>query len=255
MVGGMRWIIALVILISPAAQAEDEAHLIAFTEGRYEDAAALAQSTQSPDHLAFAARSLLAEAMSAPDYAPPPNLIDQAEILARSAVAADPSHVEGRLQLAIALSLKARPLSTREAMRAGYGEDAKNLAEAVLRDDPGNQYAHGFLAVWHLEVRRRGGAIGASILGASVKKGRAHYQHAVAQAPDDASIHWQYARALAALNVKKYRDEISTALMAALDCGTDSSLEAVMRDRAVLLHEALKNEKRSTTQRLAAEML
>lgn len=242
-------------LLSPAAQAEDEAHLIAFTEGRYEDAAILAQTTPSPDRQAFAARSLLAEAMSSPDFSPSPDLIVQAEALARAAVATDPAHVEGRLQLAIALSLKARPLSTREARRAGYGEDARDLAEAVLQDDPDNHYAHGFLAVWHLEVRRRGGAIGASILGASVKKGRAHYQSATAMAPDDASIHWQYARALAALNARKYREEISAALVAALDCDTDSTLEAVMRDRARTLRSALQTEKRSTTQRLAAEML
>lgn len=251
----MRWTIALFLALTPAAFAEDEAHLIAFTEGRYEEAATLAQQSTTPDHLAFAARSLLAEAMSAPDFVPPPVLIDEAEILARTALETNPAHIEGRLQLAIALSLKARPLSTREAMRTGYGEDAKALVEDVLADDPDNPFAHGFLAVWHLEVRRRGGTIGASVLGASVKKGRRHYQSAIAASPGDASIHWQYARALAALNVRKYRNEIETSLQAALDCHTDSSLEDVMRRRAELLQFAIENENRSVVQRLATEML
>ncbi len=251
----MRWIIALLIACSPAAFAEDEAHLIAFTEGRYEDAAAVVDAARSPDNLAFAARSLLAEAMSAHDFVPPPMLLDEAESYARAALASEPDHIEGRLQLAIALSLKARPLSTREAMKTGYGEDAHALVEAVLEDDEGNPYAHGFLAVWHLEVRRRGGAIGASILGASVKKGRKHYQRAIEAAPGDASIHWQYARALAALNAKKYRDEIESSLDAAVNSQADTTLEDVMRRRAQFLQDTLHTQKRATTERLAIEML
>ncbi len=245
----------MLIWISPAAFADEDAHLIAFTEGRYEDAAAIVQITESPDSLAFAARSLLAEAMSAPDFVPPSDLITQAETYARAALAAAPDHIEGRLQLAIALSLRARPLSTREAMRTGFGEEARDLVEAVLEDDPHNPYAHGFLAVWHIEVRRRGGAFGASLLGASVKNARHHYQAAIAAAPEDASIHWQYARALAALNAKKYRGEIETGLQAALDCTADNSLEDVMRNRAEILRQALHTQKRSETQRLAADML
>lgn len=251
----MRWIIPVLIWISPAAFADEEAHLIAFTEGRYEDAAAIVQITESPDSLAFAARSLLAEAMSAPDFVPPSDLVAQAETYARAALASAPDHIEGRLQLAIALSLRARPLSTREAMRTGFGEEARDLVKAVLEDDPHNPYAHGFLAVWHIEVRRRGGAFGASLLGASVKNARRHYQAAIAAAPEDASIHWQYARALAALNAKKYRSEIETGLQAALDCTADNSLEGVMRDRAEILRQALHTQKRSETQRLAADML
>jgi len=242
-------------MITPAAFADDDTHMIAFTEGRYEDAAAVAQSAPSADHLAFAARSLLAEAMSDSNFEPPSALIEKAETYARDALATEPEHVEGRLQLAIALSLKARPLSTREAMRSGYGEQARKLAEAVLEDDPSNPYAHGFLAVWHIEVRRRGGSIGASVLGASVKKARKHYQAALTTSPGDASIRWQYARALAALNAKKYRDEIESELQAALDCQIESSLEQVMRERASQLQQALITQKRSAVQRMAALML
>lgn len=251
----MRWLIAMIIFASPAAMADEEAHRIAFTEGRYADAARIADLSSTPDSLAFAARSRLAEAMSAPDFVPPAELVSEAELLARAVLADDPQHVEARLQLAIALSLKARPMSNRQAMRAGHGEEAKALVESVLEDDPSNTYAHGFLSVWHVEVRRRGGAIGASVMGASVKKARRHYQAAIAMAPDEASIHWQYARALAALNAKKFRAEIETALDAAIMSGTDSSLEGVMQARAQTLQSSLNTQKRSEVERLAAEML
>lgn len=251
----MRWIIATILFASPAAFAENEAQQIAFTEGRYVDAVSLSNGSSSPDDIAFSARSLLAQAVSAPDYEPPMHLLEAAEANARAALDLDPTHVEGRLQLAIALSLKARPLSNRDAMRSGYGEEAKDLADAVLRDDPDNTYAHGFLAVWHLEVRRRGGAIGASIMGASVRKARHHYETATQTAPDDASIHWQYARALAALNAKRYRNEVDRILKTALDCQTETTLEGVMKHRAETLQAAMLDEDWSTAKRMAAQML
>jgi tetratricopeptide (TPR) repeat protein len=179
----------------------------------------------------------------------------RAEGKARAALALDPTHIEGRLQLAIALSLKARALSNRAAMRAGYGDETKSLAKAVLEDDPDNKYANGFLAVWHLEARRRGGAIGASMLGASVKKARHHYSKAISTAPGDASIHWQYARALTALNAKKYRQEIDAALDAAMGCSTESQLERIMQDRAQILQSTLIEQKRSQAEEIAARML
>ena len=252
----MRWFFILIFLVWPSAtHADEDAHLIAFSEGRYSDAASVAAELHTPDNLAFAARSLLAEAMSAEDFIPPPNLIEQAELLAREALIEAPDHIEARLQLAIALSLKTRPMTTRQTLRSGYGDEAKRLVESVLEDDPSNVYAHGFLSVWHVEVRRRGGAIGASMLGASVKQGRRHYQDAIALSPDDASVHWQYARALTALNARKFRREIEDALKLATDCAVETSLEALMQDRARALLTVIQSEKRSVAERVAAEML
>ncbi len=251
----MRWTLLIIILLMPAAMADEDARLTAFTEGRYIEAADLSDLDADADAHAFAARSLLAQAMSDETYVPPQSIVEQAERYARTAIELEPGHVEGRLQLAIAMSLRARALSLGEARRSRLGEDSKNLALSVLMDDPTNPYAHGFMAVWHIEVRRRGGSIGASILGASVKKGRKHYEAAIAAHPHDASIHWQYARALAALNAKKYRAEIDRALEAALGCGAETQLEALMQARARLLNQVIASESRKTVEALATKML
>ncbi len=251
----MRWVILAFIVASPVANAEDEAQRIAFSEGRYHEAVLLSATEPSADNLAFSARSLLAEAISEPNYMPPAPLLDEAETKARQAISLVPNHVEARLQLAIALSLKARPLSNREAMRTGYGAEAKDLVEAALQDDPDNTYAHGFLAVWHLEVRRRGGAIGGSVMGASVKKAHQHYQAAIRTAPDDASIHWQFARALTALNGKRYREEIAISLNAALSCTAETQLENVMQRRARALRLELETKSWKRAEKTAAQML
>ncbi|NBC21129.1 MAG: hypothetical protein GVY06_08845 [Alphaproteobacteria bacterium] len=212
--------------------------LAAFHDGRFEEAARKAAGRDNADAKALAARALLAKGMCGQGQ-PPAKLVNEAEALARAALEIEADHVEGRLQLAIALSLKLRPLSAREAMRAGHGEVARNLAEAVLRDDPGNAYAHGLMAVWHVEVVRRGGTLGSVIMGASVREGLSHYEAAARARPGDASIHWQMARALAALNPRKYRGKIMAALEAAQAAGRDDALETVMAGRAAHLAMAM----------------
>jgi tetratricopeptide (TPR) repeat protein len=229
--------LALVGLALPAA-AQDKDAIEAYSAGNYQ--AALARTADAPDadSRAFAARVLLSEAICA-DGQPPDSLLKSALEEANEALSRQPGHIEGRLQKAIALSLISRPLSLSEVRRSGWGEEARNLAEAVLAEDPQNPYAHGLLAVWNVEVLRRGGTVGAMIMGASLERAREHYQAAIELTPGDAAIHWQWARVLAALNAKKYRAEIETALNAALAAPVDSDLEQVMQDRARSLKQVL----------------
>ncbi|MEO0466583.1 MAG: hypothetical protein AAF216_08560 [Pseudomonadota bacterium] len=237
----------------PAASTESLA-LTAYQTGAFNQAAELAEAAGDSDSLALAARSVLALAMCG-DSEPAAANIERAETLARTALELDPTHIEGRLQLAIALSLKARPMSTREAMRSGLGDDARALTESVLEDDPGNAYAHGLMAVWHVEVVRRGGSIGSAMMGASVRRGLKHYETAQMLSPDDAALHWQMARALTALNARKYRDEIDTALTAAIQASHEDAVERTMAARADILMAALSSDSRRDVEALAKSML
>jgi tetratricopeptide (TPR) repeat protein len=225
----------------------------AFTRGDFLQAASAAETQPDPDLLGFAARSLLAACMTG-DAPPQLSLVERAARNAEQALRLDPRHEEARLQLAIALSLKGRDMPLVDAWRARLGERAASLAKAVLRDHPRNHYAHGLLAVWNIEVRRRGGALGASVMGASVEKGREHYRIAAELAPDDVGLHWSYARALAALNVGDHRTEIKAALAAAAQAGAQDHVERVMQERAAALSEALAHDPEAA-QALAGELL
>lgn len=202
---------------------------LAFHEGRYDEAATRAARVETADARAFAARALLAKAVCG-EGEPPATLLLRARAMAAEAVALEPGHAEGRLQLAIARSLIARALPARRAM--AEGREARALAEAVLRDTPGNAYAHGFLAIWHLEVIRRGGGLGAAWMGADLVEARSHYRLAVAARPGDAAIHWQYARALAAIDPERFSAEIAEALAAARRAPLEGDVETVMAMRA-----------------------
>ena len=226
----------------------------AFDDGRYAEAARIAVATDTADAYALAARAVLAEAMCA-GVQPSDEVLMQAEALAGLALERDPHHIEGRLQLAIALSLRVRPMSKLEAWRTGLGEEARDLAESVIMDEPANAYAHGFLAVWHVEVVRRGGGFGASMMGASKDDAFAHYELAAALAPQDAGLHWQMARALAALDPARYRDEIDLALARAIAADDTTALQRVMVARAWLLSDALVTQDSETVEALAAGLL
>lgn len=235
----------LVLIVPLQAGAEETARLAlleqAFARGEYAVAETAAAQPGSADALALSARAILADVICAggePDLA----RLKEAERLARAAITLAPRHIEGRLQLAIALSLQIRSMDLGQARRSGYGEQARALAEGVLEDDPDNAFAHTFLSVWHVEVRRRGGPLGASILGASLREAEAHYRAASALTPDDAGVHWQYARALAAFDLPGHAGEIGDILARAQDCRDDSALEQVMKARAMELAGRMATE-------------
>lgn len=254
LLGPLAKIAAAVMLAAPAFAHPTSPDLAArFSRGEYLEAARLAEQAAGADDLAFAARSLLAQCMTGTEE-PDSGLVERASRDAEAALKIDPAHEEGRLQLAIALSLKSRALDVLEAWNKGYGDKGRKLANEVLKADPENYYAHGFLAVWNVEVRRRGGSIGAGIMGASVKAGRAHYARAMELAPDDVGIHWQYGRALAALDAKQYGEEALRAVERALAANADDHVEKVMQERARELAEALKGD-RKAAQALARKML
>jgi tetratricopeptide (TPR) repeat protein len=245
---------ACVVLAAPMASADMASANDAFRAGRY-DAALVEASAAGPsaDAYALKARATLAKTMCS-SLEPDPARIREALASADAALTLDPRHGEGRLQKAIALSLLTRPMSLGEANRSGYGPEAKALAEAVLSDDPANHYALGFLAVWHVEVHRRGGTLGAAMLGASLKTAGADYAEAIRLAPDDAGLRWQWARALAAFDAKKYRSQIESELEAALAIDPQTDLDRVMQKRAETLLNELTSKRARDVEDIANRM-
>lgn len=248
-------ILAFVLAGLPLAARADMARANeAFREGQYDLVLAETAQTRTADAFALRARTLLAKAMCGKGE-PDAGAIRDALAAAEAALALDAGHEEGRLQKAITLSLLTRPMSLSEANESGYGPKARDLAEGVLKDDPGNHYALGFLAVWQVEVHRRGGSIGAAVMGASLKKARADYAEAVRIAPSDAGLRWQWARALAAFDAKKYRREIEAELTAALSIDPQTELDRVMQGRAAALLDVVKTAKTREIEKTALGML
>lgn len=239
---------------SPEVALGDADVVQAYVEGDFEGVANLADEVMTADAFGVAARALLAKSI-VENRDPTQDEVNRAEAYARRAIDMDPHHQEGRLQLAISLSMRTRQMSKIEAWQSGLGQQARTLAESVIEDAPENPYADGYLSVWHVEAVRIGGRFGASFIGASVKTGRAHYKRANVVNPDDVGLHWQYARSLTLLNAKKYRREIEQALARALAAGRDNAVEEVFYRRAYELHSALNAGEMKAALALAASQL
>src|SRR5882672_309956 len=128
-------LMAAAVLAAPAVAHQAPPELAErFARGDYMEAAKEAEASADADDLAFAARALLAQCMTGtmePDAA----IVDRASRDAEAALRIDPQHEEGRLQLAIALSLKSRAMDLLDAWNAGYGEQGRKLAMDVLKAD------------------------------------------------------------------------------------------------------------------------
>ncbi|MEM1106447.1 MAG: hypothetical protein AAGH87_08655 [Pseudomonadota bacterium] len=222
----------------------------AFEAGQFGQAAHLGEAQSTADGLALAARSVLAEAVCG-EAIPAGDVLGRAQALAEAALEAEPGHVEARMQLAISLSLQTRAMGRTQAWRSGHGERARALVQSVLDDDPANAYAHGFMAVWHVEVVRRGGRMGAAMMDASLADGFGHYEAAARLAPRDAALHWQMARALTALNPRRHRERIDTALAAVAAADQETAVDQVMAARALRLSAAFGEEDAAGLKRLA----
>jgi tetratricopeptide (TPR) repeat protein len=242
-----------ILLAAPVARAQSAEALAAYRAGEY-DRAIAATPAECAQTSAFLARTRLSQIMQKgrfPDQAD----LEAARADAQSALAFDPSHAEARLQLAVTLSLMTMSMSDYDIWSSGYGTRPRALAEAVIADAPDLYHAHGFLSVWHLEVIRRGGSAGAFWFKASLKEARRHYNEANTKGARDPGLHWQYARALAALDAKKHEDEILAALDLALAGDAQSTLDETLKARAARLKATLVRDGPAAAQTDARTLL
>lgn len=243
----------LVFLASPSLWAQSDEAVSHFNSGRYQQAISAARHDSSADARAFVARSLLAICITG-EREPDKDIIEQAIIAAQAALDADAGHVEGHIQLAIALSLKARPMAPMRALRSGLGEKGRDLAYQALSLDPEEAWAHAFLSAWHIEVVSRGGSIGAGMLGASHKKGRQHYK-AAAIAKDEPIIHWQYVRAIIATAPKQNRRELERLWPKLIDRPFSDPINKTAETRAIELKLLIEEGKWKQARKRARQML
>lgn len=221
--------------LSPASQAPALAPttsaLSLFTSGDYAAAARVGLAGHEPGLLALAARALLTQAVVVGGNIE--DLTAQAIGACQNALAIDPNHVEARLQWAVALSLIGARQSRLEALRSGIAQKGRGLVHEALTIDPRNPWAWALDGAWHFEVRRRGGPLGARLLGASLAKGRRSFQNArEARGAIDPVMYVQEAYALLGSDDRGDRDQARVLLEAALARAPADSLAIVMQSRA-----------------------
>jgi tetratricopeptide (TPR) repeat protein len=226
----------------PAWAAENGSAAL-FAKGDYLAAAKAGAAEGTATSLALAARAILADATLRD--APCLECLQNAEALARRAIAADPNNMEAHIHLAVALGYQARIIGPIRARFQGFAEQAKQEIETALRLAPNSHWALSAAGGFNIEVVRSGGRLLGSLLyGASFEDGVAYFHKAVAADPENPLIKLQYALSLTGYSFDALRAEIAAVLESCSRAKPENSYEQAMKERAARLLALLNANKR-----------
>jgi hypothetical protein len=223
------------------AEAAPESGFELWRSGKYEQAIASGVADKTPAGATLAARAALSQLML---HIPPClECARRAEQLARDAIKADPTAPAAHVYLAVALGYEARIVGALAAARDGLARQSRHELEAALHAEPQNALALATLGGWHIDTVRIAGSFLASLTyGATSDEGMKQFSAAIARAPDDPVIAYQYALELASYDPSRYRALIATTLARALADAPRSAFEQESCQRAAALLNLLKGQ-------------
>ncbi|MEO1311853.1 MAG: hypothetical protein AAFV51_12955 [Pseudomonadota bacterium] len=234
------FLIALcLVLASGPAFAADAASRDAerlFAEGRYEAAATRCGPADVADCWATAARAVLAASYFSRDSKERLAAAKRAENLAREALARDDRHVEGHIELGLALGRRGAEISAIKAHVLRLAPRARKNIERALELDPESAWALAVLGGWHLEVIRRGGG---GVYRATIEGGVAAFEKAMRLEPENPAIAYQFGLMLTALDDPALDVKARSAFEAALQGAARTAFEQALQDDAMKAAAAL----------------
>jgi tetratricopeptide (TPR) repeat protein len=228
---GLGLVVFLLLAHTPSSAGDLRSMNAAYDRGAFADAAKAGEARGDAPGLSLAARALIAEAVTG-DASQSHALLQRAIVCARTAIAADPESVEARLHWAVALGMQGRRMSLSEAARKGYAGKGRKLIDQALALDPNEPWAHALSGGWHLEVLRRGGAMGATLYGARLSEGLAAFDRALALAPDDGAMAYQIAVSLLDYDAERYADRAGALLDTIHDWTPEDAFEQRVKAQA-----------------------
>ncbi len=213
------------------AKTIDEAKM-AYTQGRFAEAARVGESLGTSQGFVLSAKSLSVHANYIAKKGEKKELLEQAVTLARKAVTSDPNNADAHLQLARAIGRRAETVGVFEA--AGQVEKIRESTENALRINPELPAAHLSLGRWHSElIGAMGSFIARTVYGARKKDAIASFERALALAPNAKSVPLQYALGLLALDNFQYRKKARDLLMRSIGLPAKDAYERILHAEAV----------------------
>ncbi len=223
----------LAISSAHAAEPSIAAARAAFDDGRYLEAADLAESLDTSDGYALATDALAVHGHYLAADADKQSLLQRARNLADKAVALDETSAVARLQVAHAMGRYAQSIGPTKALRQGFVGGSRETIEAALELDPDLARARLSLASWHADVVAGFGRMLARVTyGATVQAAMHNYERALDLAPDDKFAYYEFARGLSALGGRKERTRIRELLGQALKLPVRNDFERIIHERA-----------------------
>ena len=226
---------------APAAGAQTmEEARAAYAEGRFGDAARIGEAVATSEGYALAARSLAIHGYYFAPREEEEAVLEEATVLARRAIEADPDNPDAYLRLVQALGRHAQAIGSFEAINRGYAGKIREAAETALGLDPDMASAHTALGAWHAEVVGAVGSFLARIThGARESDAIGHFEKALELAPDGKSVNLEYALGLLVLDEDEHRDKARALLARAVEIPAKNAYDRILHRRAVERLKAL----------------
>ena len=224
------------------ARSLDEAKS-AFAEGRFVEAAGIAEAAGTSQGFALATRALAVYGHYEAPEEDRKELFERALQLSEEAVRADSANPEAYFQSGHALGRYAQTIGVMTALRKGLGGKTREMFEATLALDPDHALAHLALGGWNADIVDRAGGLPARVMyGATKKKAIARFERALELAPELKVVLLDYALRLPKLDKKKGRARAKELLSKAVGLPVGDVYGGFVHDRAVAELAALEEE-------------
>ena len=232
------------VLVAAGASAESlEEAKSAFAEGRFVEAAGIAEAAGTSEGFALAARALAVYGHYSAPEEERKGLFERALRMGEEAVRADSANPEGYFQSGHALGRYAQSIGTMTALRKGLGGKTRKMFEATLALDPDHALAHLALGGWNADIVARAGGLPARVMyGATKKEAAARFERALELAPESKVVLLDYALRLPKLDKKKGRERAKELLSKAVGLPVGDVYGGFVHERAVAELKALEGE-------------
>ena len=232
------------LLLAGSATAQTiEAARAAFDEGRFVEAAELAEALRTSQGYALAAESLAIYGYYVAAQDEQSALFQRAIQAAEEAIRLAPANPEAHFQSAHAMGRDGQNAGVMEALNKGYARRIRQANEEALRLDPELAGAYLSLAAWHVEiVNKMGRLVAGMTYRASRREALEHYDRALELAPDEIVVFWEYANGLLLLNRNRNREQARDLLSRGLEIPPGNAHDRILHGLAAERLAALDDD-------------
>ena len=231
---------SLLLAAEASAQTMEEAQA-AYTEGRFLEAAEIAEALGTSDGYALATRSIAIHGYYLAAEEEKQGLYERAMELGEMAVDADPGNAEAHYQSAHALGRYSQTIGAMTALRRGYGGRIRDLLEATLARDSlyGKHIWHsadGTPTSWTVP----GAWMARITYGANRGEATTHFERALELMPDSRVALLEYALRLPLLKGREGRQMQREMMQRASELPLGDAFDRLTQERLLAELEALE---------------
>ena len=218
------------LLVSTSSKAEGlEAAEAAYADGRYLEAAEIANNIGGASGLVFAARSLDKHTRFFAEDSKRKELYERSMDMAKSAIELDPENPKAHLGLASAMGEYALVVGRIKALNEKLAGRIREHLDIALSLDEDSAWVHSALGQWHAGlIGEMGSFLARSVFGAKRQDAVFHLNRALELDPQDIYINYGSAKGFLALGKRKYRDRAQALLRRALNLPAVDAYETVV---------------------------